>query len=77
MKAGWWDAPLMLGDLAEGTRMILTMGGSLFCFHGGHPGRHAPVQATHTPIAIPVVLLPPPPPPGNKAKIYMNSCASN
>ena len=35
MKAGWWDAPLMLQDLAEAIYMILTMGGSPFCFHGG------------------------------------------
>ena len=35
MKIGWWDAPLTLRDSAGAIHMILTMGGSPFCFHGG------------------------------------------
>ena len=34
MKAGWWDAPLALQDLAEVISMTLIMGGSPFCFYG-------------------------------------------
>ena len=35
MKISWWDAPLTLRDSAEAIHIILTMGGSPSCFHGG------------------------------------------
>ena len=35
MKADWWYAPLMLRDLAEATRMTLTMQGSPFSYQWG------------------------------------------
>ena len=35
MEIDWWDAPLVLRDSAEAIHMILTMGGSPSCFHGG------------------------------------------
>ena len=34
MKAGWWDAPLVLWDLTESISMTLIMGGSSFWFYG-------------------------------------------
>ena len=68
---------LTLRDLAEATRMILTMGGSPFCSHGGPLGCHVPAQATYTPTAIPVARLPPLPSPGSKTRIYINPSVSN
>ena len=35
MKSGWWDAPILLWDLAKTMCMILIMGGIPFCSHGG------------------------------------------
>ena len=34
MKAGWWDAPVALRDLAEAINMTLIMGGSPFFIYG-------------------------------------------
>ena len=59
MKAGWLDAPLTFRDLAEAICMLLTIGGSPFCFHGGfwpsgscsnytNTGLISPNEATHT-----------------------------
>ena len=49
MKADWWDAPLSIRELAETICMILTMGGSPFCFHGRLPGHHCScVSYPHT-----------------------------
>ena len=52
MKAGWWDAPLALWNLAETICMILTMGGSPFWSHGGSLAvKFLPQLSTHpTPI---------------------------
>ena len=33
MKAGWWDAPLSIRDLAKAISVTLIMGGSPFCFY--------------------------------------------
>ena len=49
MKAGWWDAPLLLRDLAEAIYMILTMRGSPFCFPWGLSCHQVPALATHAP----------------------------
>ena len=49
MKIAWWDAPLTLRDSAGAIHMILTMGGSPFCFHGGSSPPFLPCCLTSLP----------------------------